>query len=300
MREVKLHFWRRYKLRYPAEITPADTLVSRCHREMEKRLLTVFDIWSVKNMMHQVTSTRKRKRVGTDLYMMEEEAAIPLEHSTERYLDLLHTYLLAIAIAGTARHPQPPSEAEGFGTDSARYIVAPWDILEAYYFRAKRTMRDTPDGQSLNRLERLDVAERAAWVAKFREGAQTIGQVVQQVFRERDAHWEATAQESWPTSSALGAQVDFAIHQADFDNRRSGDHGGRKGNLDLSGMHWLTPGAVAEQLRDGTKLCEKFQEGQCRIRKIRCADGVHKCGKVTAKGRICAMPFHGAANCRKE
>ena len=34
LREVKAQFWMRYKLRYPAEVMPADSLVSRCTRFM--------------------------------------------------------------------------------------------------------------------------------------------------------------------------------------------------------------------------------------------------------------------------
>ena len=34
LNDAKHTFWRRYKMRYPPEITPADALVSRCSREM--------------------------------------------------------------------------------------------------------------------------------------------------------------------------------------------------------------------------------------------------------------------------
>ena len=73
LREVKVNFWRRYKLRYPAEIMPSDTLVSRCYRELDKRLLSVYNVWTVKTLMCQVTMSRRRKKVGTDLYVFEDE-----------------------------------------------------------------------------------------------------------------------------------------------------------------------------------------------------------------------------------
>ena len=47
LREIKIHFWKRYKSKYPVEVSPSDQLLSRCHREMDKRLLTVFDMWRV-------------------------------------------------------------------------------------------------------------------------------------------------------------------------------------------------------------------------------------------------------------
>ena len=42
LRDVKVQFWKRYKAKYPVEVSPSDQLLSRCCREMEKRLLTVY------------------------------------------------------------------------------------------------------------------------------------------------------------------------------------------------------------------------------------------------------------------
>jgi len=73
LREVKVQFWKRYRVKYPVEVNPSDQLLPRCYREMEKRLLTVYDIWKVRTLRHQVMTTRKRKQVGTDLYTFEDE-----------------------------------------------------------------------------------------------------------------------------------------------------------------------------------------------------------------------------------
>ena len=70
LKEVKVQFWKRYDLKYPVEASPSDQLLSRCYREMDKRLLTVYDIWKVKSLLHQVLTTKKRKQVGTDLYTL--------------------------------------------------------------------------------------------------------------------------------------------------------------------------------------------------------------------------------------
>ena len=40
LREVKVNSWKRYKLKYPSEVCPSDQLLSRCYREMDKRLLS--------------------------------------------------------------------------------------------------------------------------------------------------------------------------------------------------------------------------------------------------------------------
>ena len=41
LREVKVQCWKRYKAKYPAEANPSDQLLSRCYREIDKRLFTV-------------------------------------------------------------------------------------------------------------------------------------------------------------------------------------------------------------------------------------------------------------------
>lgn len=64
LRDVKVNFWKRYKLKYPSEVCPSDQLLSRCYRELDKRLLTVFDIWKVKlkTLLHQVCPPRRGRR----------------------------------------------------------------------------------------------------------------------------------------------------------------------------------------------------------------------------------------------
>ena len=47
-------------------------------------------------------STRKRKKVGIGLYTFEDEAEETSgAHDVDNYLAMLHTYLLALAIAGS-------------------------------------------------------------------------------------------------------------------------------------------------------------------------------------------------------
>ena len=181
LREVKVQFWKRYKVKYPVEVNPSDQLLSRCYREMEKRLLTVYDIWKVKTLRHQVMTTKKRKQVGTDLYTFEDEAEVRLDtHGVEKYLAMLHTYLLALSIAGSSKVQGAPVE-EAFGNDSTKFVKVPWDVLQSYHFRASRTVMSVPEASRLTRLEERDIAERSAWVSQYREGDESLGQVVQSV-----------------------------------------------------------------------------------------------------------------------
>ena len=57
-------FWSRHKLRLPAELLPADALTTRLSREVDRRLLTVMNIWSVKSMAHQRVTEPKKKEGG--------------------------------------------------------------------------------------------------------------------------------------------------------------------------------------------------------------------------------------------
>jgi hypothetical protein len=102
LRELKLQFWKRYRMKHPVHIIPSDHLLSRCYKEVKTRLLSVYDIWKVKTLRHQVMSTRKRKKVGIDLYTFEDEAdETSVTYDVDGYLAMLHTYLLALSTAGS-------------------------------------------------------------------------------------------------------------------------------------------------------------------------------------------------------
>ena len=61
------------------------------------------------------------------------------------------------------------------------------------------------------------------------------------------------------------------------------------------------PGTVATHFSNGQKLCPEFQRLRCKVKKVpRCSEGLHKCGHVTTKGRICGLFFHGASTCYKK
>ena len=332
LREVKVSFWRRYRLRYPAEVMPSDQLVSRCYRELDKRLLAVYNVWTVKTLMYQVTSNRKRKQVGTDLYVLEDDRESLPAKSADKYLALLHAYLLSLAVAGSSRAPGAPAEAEPFGSDPTKYVVAPWDVLQAYHFRAVRCAQLIPEMQRVAWLERIDVAERAVWVSQFREGTETLGQVVQSVMDRRGAHWEAplnaaTLEQGAKVMDRRGAhwempQDESQSHygrdqQQQQPQRRSdggmGSKGGRGGKGSKGGVGTATPGkgspgrggspgwgSVAATLKDGIALCVDFQRGACAGKGRECPKGMHKCARVTSRGRVCGMLYHGAHQCRQK
>ena len=308
LRGVKVQFWKRYKLRYPADIMPSDQIISRCYREADKRLLTVFDVWRVRSLKHQVTTTRKRKQVGDGLFTFEEDNNVETHHNANAYLARLHIYLLAIAITGSVKKSGAPIE-ETFGSDSVEHVAAPWDVLQAYYFRAVESAAAIPEASRLAWLQRTDTAERAVWVSTFRDGEATIGMVIKQTMDRRGAHWDPPAapiaqsqyyqsrspeKTRGPGRPGKGGQQQGSQGQS----QQQGAQGGKQQQGKNGDLWSKTPGEICTELKDGKKLCADWQTGSCRTRGLVCAKGLHKCGKVNPRGRICGMNFHGAHQCR--
>ena len=87
------------------------------------RLLTVWDLWKTKSLKHQVFSDKKRKKMAENLFT-EEYANEAVPHSArtpEAYLAVLHTYLLALSIAGTFAVDGAP-QTENYGDDPVKYV----------------------------------------------------------------------------------------------------------------------------------------------------------------------------------
>ena len=60
-------FWARHKITFPSYLQPSDALVSRCCREINKRLLQVFSMDSVKTLPHQISTDKKKRKLAGDL-----------------------------------------------------------------------------------------------------------------------------------------------------------------------------------------------------------------------------------------
>jgi hypothetical protein len=307
LREVKVQFWKRYKMKYPAEVSPSDQLLSRCYRELDKRLLTVCDIWKVKTLRHQVMTTKKRKQVGTDLYTFEDEAEeTPETRDVEKYLAMLYTYLLALSITGSNKVHGAPVE-EAFGSDSTKLVGVPWDVLQSYHFRASRAAMSVPEASRLAWLEGKDIAERAAWVSQFREGDEPLGQVVQSVMEKRGAHWDTPIQNlimnprpAFPPQPratsphpAPPPQPPRAVH----DPKKQ-----RQGQQDPPppprSPEKMKPSTALGTPQEGKTLCSDFNKGKCNTKGASCDKGLHRCSKVVRGGKTCEMSNHGAHNCR--
>ena len=307
LRNAKVEFWKRYKMRYPTQIYPCDQIISRCDREVERRMLTVYDIWKVRSLKHQVTVSRKRKKVGDGLFTFEEEEYETTARNAKVYLSKLRTYLLALAITGSIKKTAAHTD-ETFGTDSVNYVTTPWDVLEGYYFRAVESAAAMPEATRLAWLERADLAERAVWVSTFREGEGTIGEVVKQTMDRRGAHWDPPALTPATTQPRQNFQEPRQAGERPAETRREKGKGkGKKGKgkgAGKGGAHAPNreqkphSGGVATKLPDGKALCPDFQNARCQSRGASCNKGLHKCGKILRQGKICGMINHGGHACR--
>ena len=141
------------------------------------------------------------------------------------------------------------------------------------------------------------MAERTQWAAAFREGGGTLGAVIKDTMRLRDAHWSPAE----------------AVHDGGGD--RGGNPRGGSGKKQKTGgaapsqapqpakksTGETTKGQkVALAMKDGTKLCRAFQQGQCKATGDSCPGGSHQCAVVVNdSGRVCGLRNHGASQHRK-
>ncbi len=300
LRDLKLAFWRRYKTRYPADRTPAGSMLSRLSREMSRRLLMVYNVSLARTLEHQVPTARRRRKAGEGLYTFDDEetAARPQHYVTdaELYLDNLHLNLLALALAGVGKNPQAvdPSTETVLGADSTQHVLVPLDVVMAYWWRAHAAAHRIPAPQRLAWLESRDCAERAVWVTEFRDSDRSLGLVIRDTMQRRDAHWMAPA-EVGPRPRSVEenppSRQEVLLKPANTTARGSGakaDFGG----LEVQTMFGKP---VSLKMKDGQGLCPAFQHDQCTRKD--CPRGVHRCGVVTKPGRVCGSTSHGARKC---
>ena len=285
LRDVKQTFWVRYRMRFPPDVHPADSTLSRVSREMSKRMLCVFSVWKVRSLQYQLHTTNRKRKLADGLFTEEKEDDDGSTQDWESYLDKLQTLMIAYTMAGSAALPGAPaaSTEASLGADSTKFVAVPLDVMQAYFYRTKRTTCCLPAAKRLHWLQARDTEERSEWVSRFRESTLSLGQVVREVYAMRDAHW-------LPPTSTVDPQV-------------PGVTGSTGGTVQMAGGNHFQLGKsiagkqVAKVLKDGSKICQAFQHGQCKS-KSPCPQGQHRCGLVVKKERVCGASGHGASTCK--
>ena len=218
----------------------------------------------------------KRRRLAGDIWISGEPDETPSEGVPATwwgYLIQLRLYLLSLAMAGAAKIDPQPNDAEAATSDTTKYVLVPYDILQKYLCRAESFCLKTPESSRLGRLETLDRAERGEWAHRFANSTDHLGAIIFQVLRDRDSHWVPLAVSS-TSSSAKPAEPR---------NPPSKRPAARE---------------FASKLRDGQDLCKDYQLGKCqRQREARCPKGLHRCAVEFASGRVCGSPRHIGIKC---
>ena len=188
LKNLKRAHWKRYKQHYPAYIMCADQVVSRISRELSKRALQVQAMSAVRTLTHQVTTAKKKRKVGTDLYTYDTpELNLYLDH--ESYLDQMFTYFIAMSIAGCINRGKPPPGGETMESCSSQFVEILMDVLTRYWWRATHSSKLQPWSVRFVWLQEKDVQERSEWAEEFNKSEAPLGEVILRIMDKRDAHW---------------------------------------------------------------------------------------------------------------
>ncbi len=268
--ELENAFWKRHHLYFEADEAPADTLVSRCSRELTRRLLTVRDVWKVKVVAQEQSGGKKRTELAKDIaIVLDTDPPIGKpEVSVRKYLDLLWTLLLGYAKAGVLPRADAPKDGEPRGSTSTMYVSVPLDVCMRYHKRAQSFAMQLPPADALDILVSRDEAERRAWVDRFRSSTLTLGEVMADVYDKRQGIW---------------ATLPLAADKGSSSSRRRRSPSPRKAQ-----GHKITPGGY----------CVEFNTSRCSEP---CPYGAkHRCNAPLKTGRPCNLPNHNAARCRNK
>ena len=275
-------FHARYHLTLPPHLAPADALVSRLAKELEKRVLSVRDVWKSRNQEHQLRRQKRRTALTDSLTLVQDEAdddpQVP--HTVQCYLELLQTLLFAYSIAGVTRLPNAP-QVESRTTDSTTVVQAPLDVLMRYFWRCAQKVQTVPGPRQLTWLTNKDEQERSRWVDVFRNSSMEFGQVVSQVFQQREAMWEI--QDSEPPSPKK--QQDRSLSGAGKGSSSKGKGMG-SGSKGMGQKAQSQPIQFAKAFRDGSLVCAAFNSSRGCALKEACQEK-HLCSVILQSGRVC-------------
>ena len=93
-------------------------------REVQKRMLCVYNIWRVKTLQFQLTTSQKKRKLSEGLFIEEGDDEEVVAHDVDNYLDKLFTLLLAYAMAGCTGVTGAPEAAQelNLGSDTTKFV----------------------------------------------------------------------------------------------------------------------------------------------------------------------------------
>ena len=282
--DIEARHWNRYKMSWPPEMSPADTVVSRIVRELEKRTLGVRGVFKIRTQAHQQKGMRKRTKLANDIEILSAEAEEhEVRHTTQNYFAGLQTLLIAYSKAGAKLRADAP-ECEPKAMDSTMVVECPLDILMRYFYRVQDRAWRLPYPLALDWILRHGEAERTVWVERYGNSKETLGEVIKHSFITREAMWEIPLPVGRPPRPE--ADKPSGATPKRRPQKLAGGGGGK-----------IPKGADApnaETLRDGSRLCRSFNAGNCTRKN--CAYK-HQCSKILNGGRVCGA-MHAAKDHR--
>jgi len=284
------------------ETFPADSLVGKLHRQIDKRTLTVFPLGSVKTLAHQASNPPKRRRVS-EVFLIDlgQDDTHEICHSISDYLDKMFTLCLAYASAGSKATAGAASlTKESQDSDTTDYIAAPLDVMLNYHARAVALSREIPARDRHEYIRKLDEAERSSWVSDFRHTSLDFGKVVLNVYRRRDAHWTYHAatppatpeRPTQPSPRTPDRNMPSQTHPKTSPGKGAGKGG--KGDDET----FFNFGSSALTLKNGEKLCQAYNSRAGCKHGRDCSNGAHRCSMTTRNKRACGGSSHNFYECR--
>ena len=280
--DIEARRWARYKMTWPPEIAPADTLISRIEGELEKRTLSVQMVFKVRTQAHQQRDVRKRTRVAEGLEMVSASVGRGAAPSLHNDMANLLTLLVAYSRAGSKLRADAPT-AEPKTVDSTKVVECPLDVLMRYYYRVQDRAHALQYHMAVGWIQRKDEAERAVWVDRFRHSTESLGEIIQHTLQTREAMWELPTPEVRLTRTPGGGRPGAKRKPV-------------PGAASKAPPVKPPPKNRAEALRDGTRLCLGFNQGKCTYSSRKC-NYTHQCSVVKPNGDACGGR-HSAMNHR--
>ena len=282
--DIGARHWARYKMTWPPEIAPADILISRIVRELEKRTLRVQMVFKVRTQAHQQRDVRKRVRVADCLEMVSAVVDRDAAPSLHNYMTNLLTLLIAYSKAGSKLRADAPT-AEPKTVDSTRIVECPLDVLMCYYYRVQDRAHSLQYHMALSWIQRKDEAERTVWVDRFRNSTESLGEIIQHTLQTREAMWVLPTPEVRQTKTPGGARPE--------PKRKPTPGAGAKAKAQPEKPQSRKR---AGTLREGTRLCRGFNQGKRGYSSGKC-NYAHRCSIVKPNGDACGG-HHAAINHR--
>ena len=290
-------FYARYRMRYPASVMPSDAVVSRISKEVDKRAITMRDLWKVKTQSQLLRAVRRKTQLGDGVEVLHPTAEDEGREvqSISNYLTKLHSLLLAYAIVGSKALSAAPSP-EKRGTDTCLCVEVPLDIVMKYYFRVKKFSEAVPYSQALAQTRKRDESERELWIEVYRGGDQSLGCVIRQIYNQREAIWQPP---DVPVQTAKDRDFGTPRDGRKRRERADRDTPDKVPRLAIKDIDQTTPKKkFLLKMKNGSALCQAYQHGKCSGDE-ECPKGKHLCAVNLGGGRVCGGK-HSGAECKNK